>query len=79
LPPPAYTPAQDRPFLEPHFTGTRLGPYDIPGLIGAGREGHKARDTRLKRDVALKILAVAVATDRDRLARFSARGNSSPP
>src|SRR5438046_4447999 len=52
--------------------GTRLGPYEIVSAIGAGGMGevYRARDTRLKRDVALKILPEAVATDPDRLSRF---------
>ena len=39
-------------------TGTRLGPYEIVAAIGAGGMGevYRARDTRLKRDIALKIL-----------------------
>jgi Tol biopolymer transport system component len=52
--------------------GTRLGPYEIQGAIGAGGMGevYKARDTQLKRDVALKVLPAEVARDGDRLARF---------
>ena len=52
--------------------GTRLGPYEITAQIGAGGMGevYRARDTRLKRDVALKILPESFATDSDRLARF---------
>ena len=52
--------------------GTRLGPYEVVSAIGAGGMGevYKARDTRLKRDVALKILPESFATDPDRLARF---------
>jgi len=52
--------------------GTRLGPYEIQSAIGAGGMGevYRARDTRLKRDVALKILPESFATDPDRLARF---------
>jgi eukaryotic-like serine/threonine-protein kinase len=52
--------------------GVRLGSYDIVGLIGAGGMGevYRARDTRLKREVALKILPESFATDPDRLARF---------
>ena len=42
----------------PLLTGTRLGPYEVVSPIGAGGMGevYKARDTRLKREVALKIL-----------------------
>ena len=51
---------------------TRVGPYEIVSAIGAGGMGevYRARDTRLKRDVALKVLPVTFATDPDRLARF---------
>ena len=52
--------------------GTRLGPYEILSALGAGGMGevYRARDTRLKRDVALKILPNSFATDPERLARF---------
>jgi hypothetical protein len=52
--------------------GTRLGPYEILAPIGAGGMGevYRASDTKLNRDVALKILPEAFATDPDRLARF---------
>ena len=52
--------------------GTRLGPYEIVSALGAGGMGevYRARDTRLKRDVALKILSESFASDPDRLARF---------
>jgi serine/threonine protein kinase len=52
--------------------GTRLGPYEIDSVLGAGGMGevYRARDTRLKRDVALKVLPPAFAHDPDRLARF---------
>jgi serine/threonine-protein kinase len=55
--------------LEP---GTRLGTYEIGAALGAGGMGevYRARDTRLKRDVALKILPDAFASDPERLARF---------
>jgi serine/threonine protein kinase len=54
-------------------TRTRLGPYEIVGLVGAGGMGevYRAKDTRLGRLVALKVLPADVATDRDRLARFA--------
>jgi serine/threonine protein kinase len=52
--------------------GGRLGPYEIVSAIGAGGMGevYRARDTKLNRDVALKILPAAFAADPDRLARF---------
>jgi eukaryotic-like serine/threonine-protein kinase len=52
--------------------GTRLGPYEIAGAVGAGGMGevYRARDTRLKRDVAIKVLPDAFARDTDRRARF---------
>ena len=53
--------------------GTRLGPYEILAPIGAGGMGevYRARDMKLNRDVALKILPDAFASDPDRLARFT--------
>jgi Tol biopolymer transport system component len=52
--------------------GARYGPYEITAKIGAGGMGevYRARDTRLDRDVALKILPPAFAGDPERLARF---------
>jgi len=52
--------------------GTRLGAYEIVSAIGAGGMGevYRARDTKLDRDVALKILPEFFATDPDRLMRF---------
>jgi len=52
--------------------GTRIGPYNIVGLIGAGGMGEvfRARDTRLDRDVAIKILPQAFADDIGRRERF---------
>ena len=49
--------------------GTKLGPYEIVALIGAGGMGelYKARDTRLNRDVAVKVLPESFADDEDRL------------
>jgi serine/threonine protein kinase len=50
--------------------GTRLGPYEIQAAIGAGGMGevHRARDTKLNRDVALKVLPETFSADPDRLA-----------
>jgi len=52
--------------------GTRLGPHEVTALIGEGGMGqvYRATDTQLHRDVALKILPDAFASDPDRLARF---------
>jgi Tol biopolymer transport system component len=52
--------------------GTRFGPYEIAALVGAGGMGevYRARDTRLGRDVAIKTLPAAFASDVDRLRRF---------
>ena len=52
--------------------GSRLGHYDVTALIGEGGMGqvYRARDTKLDRDVALKVLPEAFTQDPDRLARF---------
>ena len=52
--------------------GTRLGPYEVLSAIGAGGMGevYRAHDTKLRRDVALKVIPDAFALDPDRLARF---------
>src|ERR1700685_487567 len=52
--------------------GTKLGPYEIVAPIGAGGMGevYRAKDTRLGRDVAIKVLPEAFARDADRLRRF---------
>ncbi|MGQ0732685.1 MAG: protein kinase domain-containing protein [Acidobacteriota bacterium] len=54
-------------------SGSRVGPYEIVALLGAGGMGevYRARDAKLNREVAIKVLLPAVATDADRLARFS--------
>src|SRR5215467_1059693 len=56
----------------PLSAGARLGPYEIIAAIGAGGMGevYRARDTKLERDVALKVLPPQLATDRAALARF---------
>ncbi|HEX7253187.1 MAG TPA: protein kinase, partial [Thermoanaerobaculia bacterium] len=52
--------------------GTRLGPYEIVSPVGAGGMGevYRARDSRLGRDVAVKVLPAAFAADTERLRRF---------
>jgi Tol biopolymer transport system component len=52
--------------------GTRLGPYEIISALGAGGMGEvwKARDTRLGREVAIKVLPASFSQDKDRLRRF---------
>src|SRR4029077_3445501 len=52
--------------------GTRLGPYEILSPLGAGGMGEvcRARDSKLKRDVAVKVLPQSLAADADALARF---------
>jgi serine/threonine protein kinase len=52
--------------------GTRLGPYEIISPLGAGGMGevYRARDSKLKRDVAVKVLPQSLAADADALARF---------
>ena len=52
--------------------GTRLGPYEIVSALGAGGMGevYRARDTKLNRDVAIKVLPELFAADAERLARF---------
>ena len=52
--------------------GTQLGAHQIVGLLGAGGMGevYRARDTKLNRQVAIKILPAQYAADPDRIARF---------
>src|SRR6266853_33021 len=56
----------------PLLVGERLGPYEILAPLGAGGMGevYRARDTKLDREVAIKVLPAAVARDPERLARF---------
>ena len=62
----------------PLAAGTRLGPYEVRGLIGAGGMGevYQARDTRLDRTVAIKVLPDHVSRDPDRRARFEREAKS---
>src|SRR5271156_4878969 len=57
----------------PLTSGTRLGPYEIQSPLGSGGMGevYRARDSRLNRDVAIKILPASFSADPDRLARFA--------
>ena len=52
--------------------GTRLGPFEVTGPLGAGGMGevYRARDTRLGREVAVKVLSAEFAADTDRRTRF---------
>ncbi len=52
--------------------GHRIGVYDVIAQIGVGGTGevYRARDTRLDRDVAIKVLPESLAADPDRIARF---------
>src|SRR3954452_19206289 len=54
-------------------TGTRLGSYEVTSPLGEGGMGvvYRAHDTKLNRDVAIKVLPEAFALDADRLARFT--------
>ena len=60
--------------------GNRLGHYDVTALIGEGGMGqvYQATDTKLNRQVALKILPEAFASDPDRLRGFSGKRRFSP-
>ncbi|HLQ76715.1 MAG TPA: protein kinase [Terriglobia bacterium] len=54
-------------------TGTRIGPFEIVGVLGVGGMGevYRARDTRLGREAALKLLPDSLASNPDRIARFT--------
>src|SRR5713101_2961026 len=56
----------------PLVSGTKLGPYEIVGPLGAGGMGevYRGRDTKLGRDVALKVVPEAFARDAEHMARF---------
>ncbi len=60
--------------------GTRLGPYTVTAKIGEGGMGEvwQARDTKLDRDVALKVLPAAFTDDPDRLACFERKSRRWP-
>jgi predicted ATPase len=60
-------------------SGTKLGPYELIQLLGAGGMGqvYRARDTRLGRTVAIKILPAAFSADRERLDRFEREARSA--
>ena len=61
------------------LAGTRLGPYEIIGTLGAGGMGevYRARDTRLGREVAIKILSAELSANQDRLSRFQQEAQSA--
>src|SRR5713226_4338501 len=63
----------------PLAPGTQLGPYEISAPLGAGGMGevYRARDTRLDRSVAIKILSAAFSADCDRLVRFEQEARSA--
>src|SRR5688500_16731027 len=64
---------------DPLAPGTRLGPYEIDTLIGAGGMGevYRARDPRLDRHVAVKTLSGAGAADPERLQRFETEARAA--
>ncbi|HMF08701.1 MAG TPA: protein kinase, partial [Thermoanaerobaculia bacterium] len=61
------------------LSGTRLGPYEVLAPLGAGGMGevYRARDTRLGRDVAIKVLPAGLAADPERLKRFEREARSA--
>jgi eukaryotic-like serine/threonine-protein kinase len=63
----------------PLAAGMRLGPYEVLSRLGAGGMGEvwRARDTRLNRNVAIKVLPAEVASDTGRLKRFEKEARSA--
>src|SRR5499427_4631457 len=59
--------------------GSRLGPYEVLAPLGAGGMGevYRARDTRLGREVAIKVLPAGLASDPERLKRFEREARSA--
>jgi hypothetical protein len=59
--------------------GTRVGPYEILSLLGAGGMGevYRAKDTRLAREVAIKVLPESLSSDQERLRRFEKEARSA--
>lgn len=60
-------------------TGTKLGPYEILGMVGAGGMGevYRAKDARLGRVVAIKVLPASFGADHERLQRFAQEARSA--
>src|SRR2546427_1326451 len=60
-------------------SGTKLGPYEIQAPAGAGGMGevYRARDTRLQREVAVKVLPARLSSDAARLERFEREARSA--
>ena len=58
-------------------SGTKLGPYEVQSPLGVGGMGevYRARDTKLGRDVALKVLPQTFVNDAERMARFESPGS----
>src|SRR5262245_56476386 len=63
----------------PLSSGTKLGPYEILAPLGAGGMGevYRARDPRLRREIAIKVLPQEVASDSDRISRFEREARSA--
>ncbi len=59
--------------------GTKLGPYEVLSRLGAGGMGevYRARDPKLNRELAIKVLPIALSNDRDFLARFQAEARAA--